>query len=71
MPNIKFQIVEFDDNDLKLLPVSWIDYDTMKVFWPPWPSDVRINKAIAAGISPDSTSWAKCDIKRLREAAGK
>jgi len=64
-----FIAVEFITNDdnpvMGIAHSSWLLTAQNKVWWPPYKSGCRINKALLKSEIPDEEKWELCAIKRI------
>lgn len=60
-----YQLVEFEDGDIAVMPDTWEFGDGSKIYWPPYKNPGRLNKAVKNRELPDLETWTLSKVERV------
>lgn len=53
MTTVKYNIVEFTDHSMSVIPRIWLNHDEKTSYWPLYKGQLKVNKAIINMEQPD------------------
>lgn len=67
---MKFAVVEFEENELAVVPETWLDAMNKMCRWPKAKTTERITAAVNRGVDPEET-WDSYRVVRIFGKYGK